>query len=80
MSARHLDGGDAELTATRTVVLPGDLDDVVRCGVGPGWEQVAAVDAGESTREPTTPTSDRWGAGVRLRGARDGPDEAAGDN
>ena len=61
---------DGELTATRTVVLTGDLDDVVRSGVGPGWEQVAGVDAGELPWEPATPTADRWGAGVWLRGAR----------
>ena len=61
---------DGELTATRTVVFTGDLDDVVRFGVGPAWEQVAGVDAGELPWERTTPTADRWGAGVRLRGAR----------
>ena len=32
---------DGELNATRTVVLTGDLDDMVCFGVGPGWEQVA---------------------------------------
>ncbi|MBB3086660.1 hypothetical protein [Geodermatophilus sabuli] len=42
VSAHHAAGPDGELTATRTVVLTGDLDDVVRFGVGPGWEQVAA--------------------------------------
>jgi hypothetical protein len=63
------DDGD-ELTATRTVVLTGDLDDVIRFGVGPGWEQVAGLDAGELPWQPTAPTSSCWGAGVRLRGAR----------
>ena len=70
--ARHLDGEDAALTATWTVVMTGDLDDVVRFGVGPAWEQVAGVDGGELHREPTTPTPTCWGAGVRLRGARPG--------
>jgi hypothetical protein len=30
---------DGELNATRTVVLTGDLDDVVCFGVGPGWSR-----------------------------------------
>ena len=67
----HLESdAEGELNATRTVVLTGDLDDVVRFGVGPGWDRVAGVDAGELTWEPTTPTPTTWGAGVRLRGAR----------
>ena len=70
VSAHHEAGADGELTATRPVVLTGDLDDVVRFGVGPGWEQVAGVDAGELPWEPTPPTPQLWGAGVRLRGAR----------
>ena len=70
VSAHKEPGADGELTATRTVVLTGDLDDVVRFGVGPGWDQVAAVDAGELPWEPTTPTRVTWGAGLRLRGAR----------
>ena len=70
VTAHHEADADGELTATGTVVLTGDLDDVVRFGVGPGWEQVAGVDAGELPWEPTAPTSQRWGAGVRLRGAR----------
>jgi len=61
---------DGELNATRTVVLTGDLDDVVCFGVGPGWEQVAAVDAGELPWQPTAPTSARWGAGYGCAGAR----------
>ncbi|MDP9460877.1 MAG: hypothetical protein M3Q22_11750, partial [Actinomycetota bacterium] len=52
-TAHHDADPDSELTATRMVVLTGDLDDVVRFGVGPGWEQVAGVDAGELPREPT---------------------------
>jgi hypothetical protein len=70
VTAHHEPDADAELTATRTVVLTGDLDDVVRFGVGPGWDRVAAVDAGELPWEPTTPTPTTWGAGVQLRGAR----------
>lgn len=70
VTASHESDVDAELTATRTVVLTGDLDDVVRFGVGPDWDQVAGVDAGELPWEPTTPTPQRWGAGVRLRGTR----------
>jgi hypothetical protein len=80
VSAHHESDAESELTATRTVVLTGDLADVVRFGVGPGWDRVAGVDAGELPREPATPTPQRWGAGVRLRGARPGwtpdpPDE-----
>ena len=67
VTAHHESAEDGELTATRTVVLPGDLDDVVRFGVGPGWDGVAGVDAGEL---PWEPTSALWGAGVRLRCAR----------
>jgi hypothetical protein len=72
VSAHHESDAESELTTTRTVVLTGDLDDVVRFGVGPGWDQVAAVDAGELPWEPATPTLHHWGAGVRLRGARPG--------
>jgi hypothetical protein len=70
VSAHHDADADGELTAMRTVVLTGDLDDVVRFGVGPSWEQVAGVDAGDLPWERTAPTSQLWGAGVRLRGAR----------
>jgi hypothetical protein len=35
------------VTTGGSLVLTGDLDDVVRFGVGPAWAQVAAVDAGE---------------------------------
>jgi hypothetical protein len=71
VSAHH-EADPNVLTATRTVVLTGDLADVVRFGVGPGWDRVAGIDAGELPREPATPTPQRWGAGVRLRGARPG--------
>ena len=67
----HLESdAEGELNATRTVVLTGDLDDVVRFGVGPGWDRVAGVNARELPWEPTTPTRVTWGAEVRLRGAR----------
>ena len=72
VTAHHESDAERELTATRTVVLTGYLDDVVRFWVGPGWEQVAGVDAGELPREPATPMLELWGAGVRLRGARPG--------
>jgi hypothetical protein len=70
VTARFEPDEGGELTATGTVVLTGDLDDVVRFGVGPGWDQVAGLDAGELPWQPTAPTSSCWGAGVRLRGAR----------
>lgn len=72
VTAHHESDAESELTATRTVVLTGDLDDVIRFGVGPAWDEVAGVDAGELPCEPATPTPQRWGAGVRLRGARPG--------
>ena len=72
VSAHHECDAESELGATQTVVLTGDLVDVVRFGVGPGWDRVAGVDAGELPREPATPTPQLWGAGVRLRGARPG--------
>ncbi len=59
-----------ELTAECVVELTGDLEDVVRCGVGPGWGRVEATDRGDS--DDGTPTACRWGAGVRIRGARRG--------
>lgn len=68
--ARHVDAETGELSTTRKVVLTGDLDDVVRFGVGPGWDEVAALDAGERPWEPTMPTPVRWGAGVRMRGSQ----------
>ncbi|TQN42142.1 hypothetical protein FHU33_1536 [Blastococcus colisei] len=55
-------------------MLTGDLDDVVRFGVGPAWDQVVAIDTGERSPDATAPTACRWGAGVRLRGARLAPD------
>ena len=77
----HFEGGSAcgcdeadctpvldELTGSCEVILTGDLGDVVRSGVGPGWGEVAAIDTGGEVRG--TPTSCRWGAGVRIRGAR----------
>lgn len=59
-----------ELTAAQDVELTGDLDDVVRFGVGPAWEDVVAIDTGEIRSDETEPSACRWGAGVRLRGAR----------
>jgi hypothetical protein len=59
-----------ELTATRDVVLTGDLGDVLRFGVGPAWDQVMAVDTGDLAPDARDPAACRWGAGVRLRGAR----------
>jgi hypothetical protein len=70
VTAHHEPNADGELIVTWTVVLTGNLDDVVRFGVGPGWDRVAGVDAGELPWEPTTPTRVTRGAGVRLRGAR----------
>ena len=67
-AAHEAEGG--ELTTARSVVLTGNLDDVVRFGVGPGWDDVAALDAGERPPKPAAPTPARWGAGVRIRGAR----------
>ncbi|CCG04338.1 hypothetical protein [Blastococcus saxobsidens] len=58
-----------ELSATQEVVLTGDLDDVVRFGVGPAWEEVLAIDTGD-LRPDAAPTACRWGAGARIRGAR----------
>lgn len=66
----HEDAEPGELTVTRSVILTGDLDDVVRFGVGPAWDEVAALDAGDRPWEPAGPTPVRWGAGVRMRGAR----------
>jgi hypothetical protein len=60
-----------ELATTCVVVLSGDLDDVVRCGVGPAWEEVVAIDEGRGEPQgPESPTACRWGAGARIRGAR----------
>ncbi|RZU32459.1 hypothetical protein [Blastococcus saxobsidens] len=59
-----------ELTAARAVVLTGDLADVVRFGVGPAWDEVLLVDTGELDGRASRPAACRWGAGVRLRGAR----------
>jgi hypothetical protein len=64
-------GFDGEqLITTRTVHLTGDLADVVRFGVGPAWELVAAIDTGDADPADCAPDADSWGAGVRLRGAR----------
>jgi hypothetical protein len=59
-----------ELTTTDEVVLTGDLGDVVRFGVGPAWDQVRAIDTGDLAPDASGPAACRWGAGVRLRGAR----------
>jgi len=59
-----------ELTGTCDVLLTGDLSDVVRSGVGPAWDEVVAIDAGEQDRDPAPSAACRWGAGVRIRGAR----------
>jgi hypothetical protein len=55
-----------ELTSAGVVRLTGDLDEVVRFGVGPAWAQVEAIDSGAS--DDDVPTACRWGAGVRIRG------------
>lgn len=59
-----------QLTTACGVELTGDLDDVVRFGVGPAWEPVEAVDTGERYAPDVSPTACRWGAGVRIRGGR----------
>ncbi|MQA36031.1 hypothetical protein [Modestobacter roseus] len=59
-----------QLTASRTVRLTGDLADVVRIGVGPAWHLVVAIDTGDEDPREHSPSSDSWGAGARLRGAR----------
>jgi hypothetical protein len=64
------DGECDELTGACDVELTGDLDDVVRFGVGPAWAQVEAIDTGERYAADDVPTAGRWGAGVRIRGAR----------
>ena len=81
VSARHLDGGDAETTTTRTVVLTGDLDDVVLRGTRPrlggGWPEWTPASC-RGSRRPR-----HWSAGAPgcgCAGPRDGPDEAAGDS
>jgi hypothetical protein len=58
------------VTATAEVQLTGDLDDVVRFGVGPAWSEVEAIDTGERYAADDVPTAGRWGAGVRIRGGR----------
>jgi len=67
--------GDGEVRASAEVELTGDLDDVVRFGVGPAWSEVEAIDSGERYAADDVPTASRWGAGVRIRGGRriDGP-------
>jgi hypothetical protein len=58
-----------QATESATVLLTGDLSDVVRFGVGPAWSEVVAIDDGDQAPDES-PSADRWGAGVRLRGAR----------
>jgi hypothetical protein len=62
--------GEEELRTAFAVELTGDLEDVVRFGVGPAWPQVEAIDSGERYVADDVPTACRWGAGVRIRGAR----------
>jgi hypothetical protein len=64
------DGECDELTTACGIDLTGDLDDVVRFGVGPAWAQVEAIDTGERSAAEDIPTASHWGAGVRIRGAR----------
>ena len=58
VSAHHGADADGELTATRTVVLTGDLDDVVRFGVAPlgaggrGGRRRAALGTGHADGGP----------------------------
>lgn len=59
-----------ELAATCDVVLTGGLADVVRFGVGPAWDEAVAIDDGQREEHAASPTACRWGAGVRIRGAR----------
>lgn len=70
--------GDELLDSSRVVQLTGDLDDVVRFGVGPAWALVEAIDNGHESSAGHMPQAGSWGAGVRLRGARlDGGEGAA---
>ena len=62
--------GDDELSTACAVELTGDLDDVLRFGVGPAWSDVEAIDTGERYATDDVPTASRWGAGVRIRGGR----------
>jgi hypothetical protein len=39
-------------------------------GVGPAQAHVVAIDTGERYAADAVPTACRWGAGVRIRGAR----------
>jgi hypothetical protein len=59
-----------ELTSSCEVELTGDLEDVVRFGVGPAWTQVEAIDTGNRYAADDVPTACWWGAGARIRGAR----------
>ena len=59
-----------ELMTTQDVVLTGHLGDALRFGVGPAWDQVMAIDTGDLAPDASVATACRWGAGVRLRGAR----------
>jgi hypothetical protein len=69
---------EAFLTASRTVLLTGNLEDVIRFGVGPAWGLVEAMDGGRDGSADHVPHAGNWGAGVRLRGAQfaDGKDAA----
>jgi hypothetical protein len=68
VAGRFADGD--ELTTGCAVELTGDLDDVVRFGVGPAWSDVEAIDTGERYAADDAPTAAHWGAGVRIRGGR----------
>ena len=73
VSAHHKPNADGELTATWTVTLTGDLDDVVRFEVGPGWDRLAGVDAGELRwdRRPRRRLPGVRGYGCQGLGRRD---------
>lgn len=62
--------GGESLAASRQVRLTGDLEDVVRFGVGPSWALVESIDTGREEWADHAPGVGSWGAGVRLRGAR----------
>jgi hypothetical protein len=68
VAGRFADEG--ELTTAAEVELTGDLDDVVRLGVGPAWSEVEAIDNGVRYAPDDVPSAGRWGAGVRIRGGR----------
>jgi hypothetical protein len=62
--------GSESLDTSRQVLLTGNLEDVVRFGVGPAWAFVEGIDTGRETWIGHAPRAGFWGAGVRLRGAR----------